>query len=288
MENGGGRLVGEKRSPCSKRITAWWRTICQPSSRAPRTTFARRLNRSSEWWNGGPSNAASSKVHAVAGSQSLAAAIGKGIARPASDARVAGIWRKLVALTKTTGCHVTLHFAFGHSDWAEADAADQHAKSAALRVPDPSEPQKPEWWVDKARAAVKTPVGVHLRAILTESLRGKVIDSGPGWLPTRWRKSEWDTRPQSRAAAAVLARLRTNACSLIGGHLVGQSKCRKCAATTYRGGDDTRHPSMVEHMFVCPATRGTRRRHRIRGLKDLWNRPERALRLASEYMPPPA
>ena len=230
---------------------------------------------------------ANEKVHVVTDSQSLVAAIAKGIARQ-SDARVADIWRKLVALTKSTGCHVTLHFAFGHSDWAEADAADHHAKSAALRIPDPSEPQRAEWWVDKARAAIKAPVQVHLRAALSESLRGKVIDNGPGCLPTRWRKSEWDTRPQSRAAASVLARLRTNACSLVGGHLAGQSTCRKCAATTCRGFKNSPHPSMVEHMFVCPATRGARRRHRIRGLKDLWNRPERVLRLASEYMLPAA
>ena len=56
------------------------------------------------------------KVQVVTDSQSLVAAIGKGIARQ-SDARVADIWRKLVALTKSTGCHVKLHFAFGHSDW---------------------------------------------------------------------------------------------------------------------------------------------------------------------------
>ena len=228
---------------------------------------------------------ADEKVHIVTDSQSLVAAIGKGIARQA-DARIADIWMKLVALVKRTGCHVAIHFAFGHSDWAEADAADHHAKAAALRIPAADEAEKVEWWVDKARAEAKGPIQVQLRSALSGSLREKVIDKGPGWLPTRWRKSEWDGHPQARAAASILAKLRTNACSGIGGHLVGKSTCRLCGATTSRGG--SQHPSMVEHMFVCRATTGLRRLHRIRGLKDLWNRPERALRLASKYMLPAA
>ena len=128
------------------------------------------------------------RVHIITDSQSLVAAIKKGIARQA-DARIADIWRKLVALVRDHRCLVTIHFAFGHSNWVEADVADHHAKSAATRR------RSAEWWVDKARVESAGPIERHLRSALRGTLRSKVIDLAPGYRPSRWRSG---TAPHSR------------------------------------------------------------------------------------------
>jgi ribonuclease HI len=221
-------------------------------------------------------------VHIVTDSQSLVLAIGKGIARQ-TDGRVAEIWKQLLELTTTYGCTVVIHFAYGHSNWAEADAADKHARAAATEG---AQASSPEWWVDIARTEASGPITANLRELLQDSLRGKVLDKAPGCLPARWPKSEWNRNPQSRGAVSLLARMRTNACSTIGGHLIGAYNCPLCNSLTVRGGDGSTM-SMVEHMFVCDNTRGLRRTHRIKGLQDLWNRPLKALRLAAAYMRAP-
>jgi hypothetical protein len=75
---------------------------------------------------------------------------------------------------------------------------------------------------------------------------------------------------------AFLCQVRTNACPLLGGHLIQHPhKCPQCYVTTFRG--VTGWTSMVEHAFTCWRTRGLRRELRINGLRALWTKPARAL-----------
>jgi hypothetical protein len=200
-------------------------------------------------------------------SQSLLATLAMGHTLQ-TDARCASLWRRLLHVADRKRLRIFARFIYAHAAWREADRADEEARTAADKG---ALTDRAPWWRDICRVHTTKAVAAHYASRTEITLRSKA-KVAPG--PASWRQH--NTRPFTRATVAFLCQVRTNACPLLGGHLIQHPhKCPQCYVTTFRG--VTGWTSMVEHAFTCWRTRGLRRELRINGLRALWTKPARAL-----------
>lgn len=212
---------------------------------------------------------AGAKIIVLSDSQGVVAALEKGLMKQ-TDARTSRIWKRMLDLAEHKAIRIEFRFIYGHTDWAQADRADDEAKREATRGGETSGGQ---WWKDIARAAAKTPVNKVEREALVGSVKGRCRQ----FTPCKWPKKVFGRWPE--ADRTLMAQVRTNACAKIGGHLHNQlGTCSKCGVITYRGAaPHVGMPSMTEHLFICRRMRVARSTLRLRGVYSLWTKPEAAL-----------
>ncbi len=159
-------------------------------------------------------------------SQSVLSALHLGPLRQ-TDARLAGLWRRMLTIAQRDGCRFRLCFVYAHCGFHAADLVDSLAKETA-RVVNECDVTVPRWVKDAERRMAKHPKAQHDRPYFDESLGGPCA-------PSRWPPAVFggccdkDLRD--------LCRIRTNAWPELGGHLIGESMlCPKCNSATKRTG----------------------------------------------------
>ena len=211
----------------------------------------------------------SSTIPIVSDSQGVLRALEKGPLRQ-TDSRLDFVWRELMNLRAEFEVAFGLIFAFGHTGWPEADKADELAGVAAKSG---RESRDAPWWKDAARVSSSAPISEICEVAVADTLRRK-LSRAARVVPSLWSSKKY--KGFSQRELTLLCQLRTNACSQLGGHLVGhRTNCTHCGTAVARGNPLLQ--SMVEHSFVCPSFRGARRIFRVTGVRDLWRRPRNSL-----------
>jgi ribonuclease HI len=203
-----------------------------------------------------------------------------------SDQRIADAWRDLLAMVRDYEIVLVFRFIYGHTGWDRADRVDKEARAAAERGAIMNVEQ--HWWKDCAREVSKPHVNAALATAVEGTWRSRIKhrrvrqSATPGCKPSTWDKKRFGQ--WTRGEITILCQLRTNACTLLGGHLHGHRyECPRCRTPTMRGAaDPATVKSMVEHAFICPRAHYKRRTFRIKGIADLWARPRRAFDYVNE------